>query len=93
MSFRQQDRTFRHTPPPPDFHRAGILVVLCFALLKCCLHLDSEVLNLLPGSFDSVKALKTYNRDFSQTRELTFAIYDTTTRPRWRNSRSTSAQC
>jgi predicted RND superfamily exporter protein len=54
----------------------AVLVVLCFALLKCCLHLDSEVLNLLPGSFDSVKALKTYNRDFSQTRELTFAIYD-----------------
>ena len=40
--------------------------------LFCCLHLDSEVLNLLPGSFDSVQALKTYNRDFSQNKELIF---------------------
>ena len=53
-----------------------VAVLACFALLFCCLRLDSEVLNLLPGSFDSVQALKTYNRDFSQNRELTFAVYD-----------------
>lgn len=54
----------------------AVAVLACFVLLACCLHLDSEVLNLLPGKFDSVQALKTYNRDFSQNRELTFAIYD-----------------
>ncbi len=36
--------------------------------------LDSEVLNLLPGKFESVQGLKVYNRDFAQTRELTFAL-------------------
>src|SRR5579862_6245136 len=56
----------------------GLLVATC-ALLVIFYHpLDSEVLNLLPGSFDSVQGLKTYNKDFSQNRELTFAIYDDT---------------
>src|SRR5204862_6309498 len=36
--------------------------------------LDSEVLNLLPTGFESVEGLKVYNRDFSQVRELTFAL-------------------
>ncbi len=38
------------------------------------LTLDSEVLNLLPGKFESVQGLKVYNNDFAQTRELTFAL-------------------
>ena len=29
---------------------------------------------MLPGKFDSVQGLKVYNRDFAQTRELTFAL-------------------
>ncbi|MBA3272328.1 MAG: MMPL family transporter, partial [Chthoniobacterales bacterium] len=37
--------------------------------------LDTEVLNLLPNGFSSVEALKVYNRDFSQVRELTFALH------------------
>ena len=36
--------------------------------------LDSEVLNLLPGKFESVQGLKVYNNDFAQTRQLTFAL-------------------
>ena len=36
--------------------------------------LDSEVLNLLPGGFESVEGLKVYNRDFAQVRDLTFAL-------------------
>jgi predicted RND superfamily exporter protein len=36
--------------------------------------LDSDVLNMLPGKFQSVEGLKIYNRDFEQTRELTFAL-------------------
>ncbi len=38
------------------------------------LRLDTEVLNLLPRKFESVEGLKVYNRDFAQTRELTFAL-------------------
>ncbi len=36
--------------------------------------LDTEVLNLLPGGFESVEGLKVYNRDFAQVRDLTFAL-------------------
>src|ERR1051325_10671421 len=36
--------------------------------------LDTEVLNLLPGGFESVEGLKVYNRDFVQVRDLTFAL-------------------
>ncbi len=32
------------------------------------------MLNLLPAKFESVQGLKIYNRDFAQTRELTFAL-------------------
>ena len=54
----------------------AVLVLACFALVAFYHPLDSEVLNLLPGSFDSVQGLKTFNKDFSQNRELTFAVYD-----------------
>jgi uncharacterized protein len=39
------------------------------------MRLDTEVLNLLPKGFESVEGLKIYNRDFSQVRELTFALH------------------
>ena len=48
---------------------ASILVLI--ARMK----LDTEVLNLLPSGFESVEGLKVYNRDFSQVRELTFALH------------------
>jgi predicted RND superfamily exporter protein len=54
----------------------ALLLLACAGLIACFWHLDSEVLNLLPGGFESVHALKTFNRDFSQNRELTFAIFD-----------------
>jgi uncharacterized protein len=38
------------------------------------LQLDSEIFNVLPGKFSSVQGLKIYDRDFEQTRELTFAL-------------------
>src|SRR6187551_2026789 len=43
-------------------------------ILVTRLTLDTEVLNLLPGKFQSVQGLKVYNNDFAQTRELTFAL-------------------
>lgn len=38
----------------------------------------TDVLDLLPAHFDSVRALKQFDREFSQGRELTFAIIDET---------------
>jgi predicted RND superfamily exporter protein len=52
----------------------GALVIACVAILVTRIELDSDVLNMLPGNFRSVEGLKIYNRDFEQTRELTFAL-------------------
>lgn len=52
----------------------AVVTVGCTAVLMTRLRLDTEVLNLLPRGFDSVEGLKIYNRDFAQTRELTFAL-------------------
>src|SRR6266705_3239942 len=52
----------------------ALLTVACIAILFTSLRLDSEVFNVLPGSFSSVQGLKIYDRDFEQTRELTFAL-------------------
>ena len=51
------------------------LVIASVSILITRLQLDSEVLNMLPGNFESVQGLKIYNRDFEQTRELTFALH------------------
>jgi predicted RND superfamily exporter protein len=52
----------------------AFLAVMCLTILVTRISLDSDVLNMLPGNFDTVRGLKTYNRDFEQTRELTFAL-------------------
>src|SRR6059036_2332440 len=52
----------------------ALLTIGCIAILVTSLRLDSEVFNVLPGSFSSVQGLKIYDRDFEQTRELTFAL-------------------
>ena len=52
----------------------GLLSAACIWILVTRIRLDSEVLNLLPSGFESVEGLKVYNRDFAQTRELTFAL-------------------
>jgi predicted RND superfamily exporter protein len=52
----------------------AILTVICIAILATSLRLDSEVFNVLPSRFSSVQGLKIYDRDFEQTRELTFAL-------------------
>src|SRR3954454_6957344 len=53
------------------------IAVICaasIAVLILRMKLDTEVLNLLPGGFESVEGLKVYNRDFVQVRDLTFAL-------------------
>ncbi len=64
-------------------HRRGrvwavlaMLVALSAAFVVAFVRLDSEVLNLLPRSFQSVHALKIFNDDFTQAREVTFALFD-----------------
>jgi predicted RND superfamily exporter protein len=52
----------------------ALLAVVCITILVTSLRLDSDVLNVLPGSFRSVRGLKIYDREFEQTRELTFAL-------------------
>jgi predicted RND superfamily exporter protein len=52
----------------------AVLAVGCIAVLITQLRLDSDVLNILPASFRSVEGLKIYDREFEQTRELTFAL-------------------
>ncbi|PZR74496.1 MAG: hypothetical protein DLM52_09350 [Chthoniobacterales bacterium] len=52
----------------------ALIAATCIAILVTRLRLDTEVLNLLPRGFSSVEGLKTYNTDFAQTRELTFAL-------------------
>src|SRR6266481_9760218 len=51
-----------------------VLAIACIAILATSLRLDSEIFNVLPGRFSSVQGLKIYDRDFEQTRELTFAL-------------------
>jgi uncharacterized protein len=52
----------------------AVLTIGCIAVLVTSLRLDSEIFNVLPGKFSSVQGLKIYDRDFEQTRELTFAL-------------------
>lgn len=58
---------------------AAVVVLLagCLWILKKQQRFDSEVLNLLPARFDSVQALKALNNEFTQARELTFALHST----------------
>ena len=51
-----------------------MITIACIAILVTSLRLDSEVFNVLPGRYSSVQGLKIYDRDFEQTRELTFAL-------------------
>ena len=50
------------------------LIAACLTVLITRMALDSDIINMLPGKFSSVEGLKIYNRDFEQTRELTFAL-------------------
>ncbi|HEY5035909.1 MAG TPA: hypothetical protein VII74_02115, partial [Chthoniobacterales bacterium] len=52
----------------------ALVAAACVYVLVTRMTLDSEVLDLLPGKFESVQGLKVYNSDFAQTRELTFAL-------------------
>src|SRR5438067_2642514 len=50
------------------------LAAVCLGMLITRMELDTDVTNMLPKGFESVDGLKIYDRDFEQTRELTFAL-------------------
>src|SRR5256885_9012575 len=54
----------------------GVIAIaaVCLGILIMRIELDSDVINMLPKGFESVQGLKIYDRDFEQTRELTFAL-------------------
>src|SRR4051812_207391 len=59
---------------------AGVFVVLVGAILTIVfgVHFASDVLDLLPQHFEAVQAFKTFDREFSQARELTIGLLDET---------------
>src|SRR5919204_5380747 len=52
----------------------ALLTVVCIAVLVRSIQLESEIFNVLPAKFSSVQGLEIYDRDFAQTRELTFVL-------------------
>jgi len=50
------------------------LAAVCVGVLITLIEIDSDVINMLPKGYRSVEGLKIYDRDFEQTRELTFAV-------------------
>ena len=52
----------------------AVLAAACLVILLSRVSLDSDVLNMLPTGFSSVQGLKIFDREFEQTRELTFAL-------------------
>ena len=60
--------------------QGGFVLILIGAIAAIALRVElaSDILDLLPQRFDSVRTFKTYDREFSQARELTFAIVDET---------------
>lgn len=58
------------------FIAVAALVLGCAAVLLFALRFDSDILDLLPRSFDSVQALKISDREFTNARQLTFAVWD-----------------
>src|SRR5438477_12743086 len=50
------------------------LAAICIGILITRMELDTDVTNMLPRGFESVQGLKIYDRDFEQTRELTFEL-------------------
>ena len=47
---------------------------VCLGILISRIEVDSDVINMLPRGFGSIEGLKIIDRDFEQTRELTFAL-------------------
>jgi predicted RND superfamily exporter protein len=75
------DRTFARLV---THHRRAlglsVIAVVAASILTIVftVHFASDVLDLLPQQFEAVKAFKTFDREFSQARELTIGLFDET---------------
>ena len=76
MSLESRFAHFAVRRPYLMFAAALVFVAVCVAVIVLRGRTDSDVLNLLPQRFDSVRALKVYDREFTQSREITFALWD-----------------
>ncbi|MEA3187333.1 MAG: uncharacterized protein QOD99_1163 [Chthoniobacter sp.] len=73
------DRTVAHFVThrrPVVFGAVAVVLLLCAAALIFALRFNSDILDLLPRQFDSVQALKISDREFTNARQLTFALCD-----------------
>jgi uncharacterized protein len=52
----------------------ALMIAACVWIVQSRQNFDSEVLNLLPSDTPAVDALKVVNNEFTQARELTFAL-------------------
>jgi predicted RND superfamily exporter protein len=58
------------------FAASTLFVVGCLLIAVFGCRFDSEILNMLPGGFESVQTLKLYNENFTDSKQLTFALVD-----------------
>lgn len=76
MSLETRFAHFSVRHPRRTLVAVALFVVLCVAVIVLKGRVDTDVLNLLPQRFESVRALKVYDREFNQAREITFALWD-----------------
>lgn len=75
------DRTFARIVTHHRFALGGaVLALIAGAIFTVIFHVRfaSDVLDLLPQHFEAVQAFKTFDREFSQARELTIGLLDET---------------
>jgi predicted RND superfamily exporter protein len=71
------DRTVAHFVThrrPVVFAIVGLLMVASILVIAFGLRFNSDILDLLPKNFDSVQAFKTTDREFTNARQITFAL-------------------
>ncbi|HEX4086328.1 MAG TPA: MMPL family transporter [Chthoniobacteraceae bacterium] len=59
---------------PVVFTVVGLLLAASLLVIIFGLHFNSDILDLLPKDFDSVQALKTTDREFTNARQILFAV-------------------
>src|SRR5580700_6954467 len=71
------DRTVAHFVThkrPVVFTVVGLLTLASVLVIFFGLRFNSDILDLLPKDFDSVQAFKTTDREFTNARQITFAL-------------------
>ena len=58
------------------FSLVGLTMMVCLYRMVFALHFNSDILDMLPGKFDSVRSLKVSDREFTNARQLIFGIRD-----------------